>query len=86
TAMSNQQTVDIFKLIRDSPSAIAMQEPIDTIPSSTWKSCCAYRFFFRQTQVLISPKTQNLISSILWISSAPPIRLQDRISPLSLGS
>ncbi|CAD0032377.1 unnamed protein product [Aureobasidium pullulans] len=32
--MSNQQTVDIFKLIRDSPSAIAMQEPIDTIPSS----------------------------------------------------
>ncbi|THX27668.1 hypothetical protein D6D10_09399 [Aureobasidium pullulans] len=34
TTMSNQQTVDIFKLIRDSPSAIAMQEPIDTIPSS----------------------------------------------------
>ncbi|TIA57748.1 hypothetical protein D6C83_03762 [Aureobasidium pullulans] len=66
TAMSNQQTVDIFKLIRDSPSAIATPNPIDKIPSGAWNSCCAHRFFLRQTQ--------NLISSILWISSAAPIK------------
>ncbi|THW75277.1 hypothetical protein D6D19_04163 [Aureobasidium pullulans] len=58
-AMSNQQTVDIFELIRDSPSAIAMQEPIDTMPSDAWKSCCAYRFFFPQPQNLISPQTSG---------------------------
>ncbi|TIA32447.1 hypothetical protein D6C79_09206 [Aureobasidium pullulans] len=57
--MPNQQTVDIFKLIRDSPSAIAMQEPIDTMPSDAWKSCCAYRFFFPQPQNLISPQTSG---------------------------
>lgn len=77
TAMSNQQTVDIFKLIRDSPSATAMQEPIDTIPSSAWKSCCAYRFFF--------PQPQNLTSPNLWISSTAPIELQDCFQPLSLN-
>ncbi|THX72829.1 hypothetical protein D6D05_07673 [Aureobasidium pullulans] len=77
TAMSNQQTVDIFKLIRDSPSAIAMQESIDTIPSSAWKSCCAYRFFF--------PQPQNLTSPNLWISSTAPIELQDCFQPLSLN-
>ncbi|TIA13084.1 hypothetical protein D6C80_06480 [Aureobasidium pullulans] len=76
TAMSNQQTVDIFKLIRDSPSVIAMQEPIDTMPSDAWKSCCAYRFFF--------PQPQNLISPNLWISSTAPIELQDYFQPLSL--
>ncbi|THV96756.1 hypothetical protein D6D27_02507 [Aureobasidium pullulans] len=71
-AISNQQTVDIFKLIRDSPSAITMQEPIDTIPSSAWKSCCAY-------------PAEPDFSTNLWISSTAPIELQDYFQPLSLN-